>query len=210
MEHKESICPHCTDGHSIYIYVYSVLNLQLKHLKSEVCLVWPLYSYQMWRYNHTAIYAQEGFQLCGTNWISSASQKISFITCLVYDNWLIIGCIATQSNIRSPNTGAQIEMSGEKNHTYRIIASLSIFTMQYGSLLPVLQVKWTIKLLHTGKSSILLISWSHLIGFQNFNCMLIMMLLLSQISNNAYLNIHLWFTRINEKYFCLLIVLFYS
>lgn len=109
MEHQESICPHCTDGH-----IYCVLNLQLKHLKSEVCLVWPLYSYQVWRYNHTAIYAQEGFQLCGTNWISSASQKISFLTCSVYDNWLIIGCIATQSNISSPNSGAQIEMSGGK------------------------------------------------------------------------------------------------
>lgn len=127
-----------------YIYVWtSSLNTS----------TWPLYSYQVWRYNHTAIYAQEGFQLCGTNWISSASQKISFITCSVYDNWLIIGCLATQSSVRSPNTGAQIEMSGGKNHTYRIIASLSIFTMQYGSLLPVLQVKWTIMLLHTGKRS---------------------------------------------------------
>lgn len=41
-------------------------------------------------------------------------RKNSFLTCSVCDNWLIIGCIATWTNISSPKTGTQTEMSGGK------------------------------------------------------------------------------------------------
>ncbi len=111
MEHQQSICPRCTYGHSVYIVRFEPQTLQIVGL---------LYSSsQMWRYTSSGTTTQQSmeqqrFQLSGTNSISSASQKMSFLTCLVCDNWLIIGCIATWTTIRSPKTRTKIEVSGKK------------------------------------------------------------------------------------------------